>query len=167
MSDEVTEFTEKLNPLPEETRWEAQKKRRERQSFAKECSAFVIALQAAMVEYFSFRKQGVSREDAIKGLEVVIRDVWPKQVSKFTADCDACDDTGFQEDICRPYVRCGRKECDRHGEDFQHRYVRFCFCAKGEGFRRKAHKTPEPETAVAQIGKTAKSKKGSWNRLGV
>ena len=50
-------------------------------------SAFVTAMRAAMDEYRTFRREGVSRDDACRGLEAVLRDAWPHQASKFD---DAC-----------------------------------------------------------------------------
>jgi hypothetical protein len=118
-------------------------------------------MRAAICEYQKFRAQGVSREDSIGGLDVVLRDVWPKQVSKFPAKCDACDDTGYNEHICRQYVRCGRTGCDRLGEAWQHTYVVQCHCDRGQAARR-AEQSPSEHT----IGKVSKPKK-SWQRLGV
>lgn len=165
MTDELTELPTKLNPLPEEVRTEKRAKLKARKEFAQVFSHFVKTMRATMTDYLHFRSKGVTREDGITGIEHVLREVWPKSVSKFSAECDACDDTGFQEDICRPYARCGGKYCERKGEEHQHRFVRFCFCPKGEQFRRSDSRKHQPEEAVMQIGKTSKPKK-SWQRLG-
>jgi len=126
---------------------------------------FVRACMDAMDQYRAFRSQGVSREDAIKGLETVLRDVWPKNVSKFPPSCDACEDTGYIGKVCAPYVRCERQNCQRHGEDWQHRYVVMCHCEKGEAFKRaelRKHAHDEPEITIGKVNKP----QPSWKRLG-
>ena len=164
MSDELTEFPTKLNPLPAETKAEAREKRRARREFRAIFTPFVKAMREAITGYLGMRKQGVSREDAIKGLEVVLRDVWPKQVTKFPANCDACDDTGYVEKICAPYVRCERQTCQRKGDEFQHRYVVLCHCDKGQAMARaQVRKYAEPEVGIGKVGKPKKS----WQRLGI
>lgn len=162
MTDELTELPTKLNRLPDEQRQEKHSALKARKVFASVFSPFVWIMREAMTAYLHARAQGVQREDAIKGLEFTLRDSWPKHVTKFPPKCELCEDTGYQEYICRPYARCERTTCDRKGEAFQHRYVRPCECPKGQGFTPK-YKAPEQEQE--QIGKV-KAKKG-WSRAGL
>lgn len=164
---EITEFPTRLNPLPKEQQAEKRAAIRARKAFAEVFSPFVKAMREAVSEYLHFRSKGVSREDGIKGIEAVLRDVWPKRVSKFSAQCDACDDTGFEPHTCQPYARCGSKFCERKGDEHQHTFVRFCQCEKGQAFARNNARKRSGEAALAEtIGKVTKPKP-SWKRLGL
>ena len=161
MSDEITELPTKLNPLPAETRAEAAVKRKAQRAFAAVYSPFVRAMWAAMASYDKARAEGMERADAERGIEAVLRSEWPTSTTKFPPQCDACDDTGYVEHICRPYVRCQRDKCSTKGEDWQHRYVVPCHCPKGDRFRQKVN---TPEDALASAGNVSKSK--GFTRLG-
>jgi hypothetical protein len=162
MTDELTELPTKLNPLPVETRDEKRSALKARKAFAAVFSPFVKAMQTVTQAYLDARRQGVERADAAKGLEEVLRDTWPGRTTKYPHKCQACEDTGYEEHVCRPYVRCERPSCQRKGEDFQHTYVRPCECAKGQAFNRKAN--PPQEWVQDSVGKV--SKKKGWSRVG-
>lgn len=133
-----------------------------RRSFAYSVlSAFVGTMQGVMRQYLTARTEGVSRDDAAKGLEAELRAAWPKSVSKFKAACDACDDTGWREMACWDGHRCGREVCAKNPER-QHLYVVICDCPKGDRFRAKAYTTDDQLTTV---GKTAKKRSG-FSRMG-
>lgn len=124
-------------------------------------SAFEKAMRAVMRQYLAARAGGVSQEDGIKGIEEELRAVWPKGVSKFRPDCDACEDTGWEERTCWDQHRCSRKACVDYPER-QHRYVVACRCMKGDRFKPKVW---QPEDQLAAVGKTQKPKRG-FTRVG-
>lgn len=131
-----------------------------RKDFTAAFGSFVRTMRDAMTGYLGMRAQGVEREDAIKGLESVIRDTWPKPTTKYPPACDLCEDTGYQQHLCRQYARCERVNCNQKGESWQHLYVRPCECVKGQRFEPKARYTPE----LATVGKVAK-KRGGFSRM--
>jgi hypothetical protein len=158
----VTEFPTKLNPLPAETRAETREARKGRKAFAANFGPFVRAMRDVMTAYHEARAQGVERADAAKGIEEVLRAHWPKQTTKFPPRCDDCDDLGWQELVCRLYVRCQRETCQRKGDDWQHRYVVACSCPVGDQHRAQ----PQVEAdAVVAVGRTQKPKRG-FTRFG-
>jgi len=120
-------------------------------------SAFVKAGREVMDDYAAMRKAGVSREDAVKGIESVLRAIWAKPVSKFQDTCDLCGDTGYQEHTCWHEQRCER---DRHRDwhpSQEHVYVSPCGCTKGDRFRPPQY---APEDEIAALGRTSKPRKG-------
>jgi hypothetical protein len=135
-----------------------------RKDFTALFGLFVRTMRDAMTAYLGMRAQGVEREDALKGLETVIRDAWPKPVTKFGPKCETCADTGYEELVCRQWARCERaapKDCDRRGETFTHPYVVPCLCPSGDKLRKRAFQAPE----LATVGKVAK-KRGGFSRMG-
>lgn len=136
--------------------------RASRRAFARSPEgAFARAMRDAMGEYHKARAAGVSRDDAVKGLEHVLREVWPNQPSKFGPACDACEDTGYVEHTCWDQHRCGRQRCARNPE-LQHAYVTPCHCAKGDLKRTRVRGV---EDQIAAAVKTAK-KRGGFSRIG-
>lgn len=137
--------------------------RAKRRAFAASAdSAFVKAMKHAMGLYLQARRDGVSREDAEKGLELEIRGCWPKGVSKFAPVCSHCGDTGWMEHTCWDQHRCGREVCAKNPER-QHLYVEPCACQKGDRLRAKVATQDE---ATARAGRTAKRKAGNWKQVG-
>lgn len=124
-------------------------------------SAFVKTMRGVMEQYLKARSEGVSREDGIRGIEAELRAAWPKSVSKFRPECDACDDLGWVERVCWDQHRCGRKVCAVNPER-QHAYVEICHCPKGDRFRPKAW---TPDDQIAAVGKTQRKKSG-FTRVG-
>lgn len=125
-------------------------------------SAFVAAMQRAIGLYREARGQGVSREDACRGLELELREAWPKSVSKFRPACDACEDTGFVEMTCWDQQRCSRKLCADNPER-QHPYVVPCHCIKGDRFKPRQ---VSQDDVIAAAGRTAKKKARGWRQVG-
>jgi hypothetical protein len=125
-------------------------------------SAFVRTMRAVMDDYTKARQSGVSREDALRGLELELRSAWPKDVSKFRPGCDACDDTGYVDHVCWDQNRCGRQSCVRHPES-QHGYVTVCHCLKGDRFRQKVRAA---EDDIAAAVKTQRKKNRGFQRMG-
>jgi hypothetical protein len=127
-----------------------------RRQFTASDSAFVRDGWAAMDDYQKMRQEGVSRDDAVKGIEAVIRSAWPKAVSKFSSECQACDDTGWHEQTCWSEQRCTRKGCvDNPARE--HQYVSACYCPKGDRFKPKQY---APEDEIAAVGRTQRKPKG-------
>ena len=157
-----------VNPLTDpqgaaEAAAERAKARQSRRAFAVEDSAFVRAMKAVTVDYLAARAAGVSREDAVKGIEAVLRDVWPvRKLSKFQPACAQCDDTGYVERTCSRDLRCGRERCHKQHPAWEHAYVEPCGCPAGDKKRTRQRST---EDALAAVGKTQK-KRGSWPRVG-
>lgn len=162
MTDEVTELPIKLNSLPADTRSEKWAAIKARKAFAAVYTPFVNAMQTVIRAYLEARRQGISRDDASKGVEEVLRSAWPGRPTKFPHKCDACEDTGYEEHVCRPYVRCTREKCNQKGEAWQHLYVTPCQCEKGDKFRPKVY---QPQEAAQSVGKVRKPRTG-WNRMG-
>ncbi len=131
-----------------------------RNVFAAANSAFVSTMQQAMDAYRQARAEGVERDDAIKGLEHVIRETWARPTTKFGPTCEDCDDVGYQHFLCRQYARCERLNCNAKGEDWQHAYVRPCECPKGQRYEPRAQQV----TDLAAVGKV-KAKRG-FSRMG-
>ncbi len=152
-----------LDPAGAQAYRDAQKAVREnRRAFAKSpASGFVKAMQHAIQQYLDARSQGVAREDACKGLEMELREAWPKSVSKFKPACDSCDDTGYVDHVCWDQHRCGREVCARN-PDRQHAYVEICHCPKGDMKRPRQRGSDD---AISGAGRTAKKKRG-FTRFG-
>ncbi len=128
--------------------------RASRRAFARSSvSVFVRTMWDAIAQYLEARSQGVSREHGVKGLEEELRGAWPKSVSKFTVNCDACDDTGWREMTCWDRHQCGRETCAANPEK-QHLYVVICDCGKGDRFRKRKF---TDDDQIAAVGRTQKS----------
>jgi len=125
-------------------------------------SVFVKAMKKAMELYRQARGQGVSRADALKGLELEVRGAWAKPPSKFAPACGSCDDTGWVEHTCWDRHQCGRRVCANNPER-QHLYVDPCGCANGDRMRKRVRTTDD---AIAAAGRTQKRKSGNWKQAG-
>jgi hypothetical protein len=93
-----------------------------------ESSVPVKDLVSAMHDYLVMRDAGVSREDAVKGLEGLLRALMPLQRAEpWHVDCDRCDDTGWETRTCFPDApgRCGVRTCRKRRE---HTYAVACGC---------------------------------------
>ncbi len=134
-----------------------------RKAFAAVFSPFVRAMRKAIKLFLDARADGVSREDAEKGLELELREAWPKSVSKFAPDCGSCDDTGWTEHLCWADRRCGRKWCAAALSSSQHLYVEPCGCAAGDRMRKKIQTTDD---GIAAAGRMVKKRAGSFSRVG-
>ena len=125
--------------------------------------AFVEAMRDAMTEYHKMRGAGMSREDACKGIEAVLRDCWPKPTTKYPPSCEACDATGYRDVTCWDGQRCGRRWCIGTHPSFEHRFVVPCECPLGDRFRKREYAT---EDAVVAVGRGQKRKSKGWNQVG-
>jgi hypothetical protein len=117
-------------------------------------------LTKAMGDYHRMRTEGVSREDACRGLELVLRDAF--QLSKFPPACLECDDSGWREMACWSEQRCGRRLCATAHPAHEHRYVVPCDCSAGDKHRPKRY---APEDEIARVGRMPKRKSG-FTRFG-
>jgi hypothetical protein len=133
-----------------------------RRSFARSpLGAFARAMRQVMRDYEGARAAGVSREDAVKGIEEVLREVWPGKVTKFPA-CDGCDGTGWRLCYCTDALRCRRELCTRRHPAWEHTYVVPCECEKGDKFRPRL---VQPDD-LGDVAKTRKRRSGGWSRMG-
>lgn len=123
--------------------------------------AKAAALWGAMTEYFKFRAEGVSREDAAAGLVGYLRDLF--RLSKFPAGCDACDNTGWRTTVCEPGMRCERRLCRSAGPELRHTYAVPCECPQGDRHRKRIAAIDDELVAV---GRRSKAKR-SFTRMGV
>lgn len=143
--------TETLEPDVQTLRQQARERRR---AFARSSdSRFVAAMKAVMRDYLQAREEGVPREDAVKGIEAALRELWPKRPSKFSARCGACDDTGWRLMACHHGLRCGRERCSEREDTYAHAFAVPCDCAKGDRFRARLQSLEEE---VARVGRTKK-----------
>lgn len=158
----MTEFIDRAR----EEFYEAKKAVREaRKAFKQSPDAgFVRTMQDAISQYLEARRGGVTRDDAVKGLEEELRGVWPKPTTKFAPNCDACSDTGYRDMTCWHEQRCARKRCHEMHPGFEHAYVTPCECSAGDKMRPKV-RTTYAEDAITQVGKR-KRKSGGWRQVG-
>ena len=143
--------TETLEPDVQTLRQQARERRR---AFARSSdSRFVAAMKTVLQDYLHARAQGMLRDDAVKGIEAALRELWPKRPSKFSARCGACDDTGWRLMECSHALRCGRESCSRREDNYAHAFVVPCACGKGDRFRARLQSLEEE---VARVGRTKK-----------
>jgi hypothetical protein len=155
-------MTADLEPTPQELRQQAKAGRR---AFASSpLSRFVRKMREVITDYLKARESGVSREDAVKGIEEVLRAEWPKRLSKFET-CAGCDDSGWRLTECVHGMRCNRYRCGIAESSWYHEYVVPCECQKGDKFRRSGM-VPQrsPDDDLSSVGKT--KKRGGFARLG-
>jgi hypothetical protein len=111
----------------------------------------------ALGEYLEYRKAGVSREDAVKGIEAVLREEIP--LSPFRDDeCVNCDDTGFEIKTCSRFRRCGRNSCLRKPAEYEHQFADLCTCTEGQ---KRAQRQAEPGSPddLASVGRSRARRK--------
>lgn len=115
--------------------------RRQRRDDAKKHGPIYRALSDAWLEYQRMRREGVSREDCNRGLEAVLRDVYPQQRERpWVVYCDECQDTGIRRLDADPATH-------YMGETRQVG----CVCPKG---RARLSSSQEPEDVAAQVAKS-------------
>ena len=132
-----------------------------RKAFAVSLGPIATQLTEAMNEYVRMRSEGVSREDACRGLEHVLLDVFPR--TKFGPACSTCDDIGWRETTCTHRMRCGRQWCSLTEPAWEHLYVVPCDCPRGER-RREQPKVAEDE--IAAVGRTQRRQRKGWRGMG-
>ena len=136
--------------------------RASRRAFRRSAEGGIAAkLQAVVNEYLRMRRDGVSREDGVKGIEAELRDCGLFRPTKFPPACETCEDTGYIERTCWDRHRCQRETCVTYPER-QHSYVEPCHCPKGDRFRPRQRSA---EDAMVAVSKTAKKKTG-WRQVG-
>lgn len=85
-------------------------------------------LQEAVYDYLRMRSEGVSREDAERGFEGMLRAfIVPGRERPWRAECSACDDSGWEVRTCYPDQgpACGVEYCKRVNE---HTFAVACSC---------------------------------------
>lgn len=121
---------------------------------------FARTMMAAMREFEKMRGEGVPFDDAVKGIEAVLRASWPGKTTKFEA-CPSCQNTGWRLTTCQYGARCGRERiCGNSPPSWEHPYVVPCDCSLGDKFRPVVRSAEEALTAVGR----AKKGKG-WKKL--
>jgi hypothetical protein len=154
-------MTAEVEPTPTELRAQA---RAGRKSFASSVdSQFVKAMKRVMSDYLEARAQGVSRADAVKGIEEVLRAEWPQRPTKFPT-CEGCGGAAWRVTYCTHNRRCGRERCSMAEPEYEHSYVVYCDCEAGVTLRGK-HDRKGIEDDLARIGRTKKRARG-FSRLG-
>jgi hypothetical protein len=127
-------------------------------------TAFVRKMQTVMDDYLAARAAGLSRMDAVRGIEAELRSVWPHRQTKFGPQCDACEDIGWREQTCWADHRCGRASCANGHPGYEHLYVVACECPKGDVRAGRGMATPD---AVADAMRTTrKPRRSSFSRWG-
>lgn len=149
-----------LNPLPAEDRAAVQSAQGRRARFARShLGALVRELDGAVDEYLELRRQGVTREDACRGFEPILRGFFRVRPRH---SCGYCDDVGWRQKTCTHGMRCGRYHCSRAEPSYEHTYVEPCECPAGDRMREPAQ---TPETELEAVGKPTK-KKGGFTKVG-
>lgn len=114
--------------------------RRQRRDAARQDGSFVTAMRECMAEYRKARAAGVSQEDACKGIEAVIRDVWPKgRDEPWHYVCEECQDTGLRS--VWKFVVLYQEKVE---------FKEACVCAKGRDWAAAHSPDREPESDVTK-----------------
>lgn len=138
-----------------------QKRRKQKQVFGPLATAVMECIQLRD----KMKADGVTGDDLNRGLEGVLRDMWPKphgRTAPWRLLCEKCNDYGYEYFQCPGDHTCGpnpAKHEDRKPHA-PHEFVRPCFCAKGRTMLEKREHTPDDATTQA-----AKPKKMTrWGR---
>lgn len=141
-----------VDPLREEHNRLRAEARASRREFSKNpVSRFAREMWDAITGYLGMRKDGVSREDACRGLEEVLRGLL--KVTKFPSACDTCDDTGWQERRCTHQMRCTRKWCAMQHPAHEHTFVVPCHCPAGDSKRKRERQVDDELAAASRVQK--------------
>jgi len=124
---------------------------------------FVAEMRQVMDDYLQARTAGLTRDEAVKGIEAVLRSVWGRPTTKFGPACDACDDTGWVAHTCWDQLRCGRPRCVTGHPGFEHGYVTPCSCAKGDRVSGRARSGSD---ALAEAMRVRKPRQRGFSKLG-
>lgn len=93
--------------------------------------ALAAAFREAMVLWDQQKAAGASFADRLKGLDALIRQVWP-----FTREwkflCDGCSDYGLVMSNCPGDATCGRGK-----QHLPHEFGKPCWCSLGSRFKEK------------------------------
>lgn len=121
-------------------------------------SRFVRAMRKVMADYLAARAEGVSREDAVKGIEEVLRAESIFRVSKFQV-CEECGAGGWRVTYCTHNRRCGREKCSMAEPEWEHSYAVYCDCEAGVNLRAN-HARKSVQDDLASVGKTRRKPRG-------
>lgn len=109
-----------------------------------------VAFGEAMRIVDAQRDAGVPLTERLKGLEAVLRSVWPS-VREWKYVCNECHDTGLRMGICP-----GDATCFRHKAHLPHDFGRPCWCSKGSRFQVKAKPDPSDFQAAGRTSKPSR-----------
>lgn len=132
--------------------------RRNRRRQKAEYGPLATAVWQAIEIRDQMKTDGVTGADLDRGLEGVLRDLWPKphgRMEPWHFNCETCSDYGYE------WFKCpGDETCGRRNPHAAHSYVRPCFCPKG---RTMIEKTLPTQDDTMQ--KASKAKKMTrWGR---
>lgn len=117
--------------------------KQQRRKAEKVIGPFAKAMLACMRDYKQARAEGLSQAEAVKGIEAVVREVWPRPRSEpWRYLCNACGDTGWQEVMRHSRI---------YGEDVP--YVDYCTCQEGQRMRLGHNPVKSPETEASNVAK--------------
>lgn len=125
-----------------------------RRKAAKDEGPLATAFREAMRAWDQQKAGGVSFTDRLKGLDGLIRQVWP-----FTREwkyvCTSCDDLGAVWSDCSGDATCGRR--NRH---LPHTFVSPCWCGLGVKFQ------DAPKASTDDFTAAGKSRSRTMSRMG-
>lgn len=146
MGSETEESWRELTPAEAAAKAESDRHKREE---ARSSIGLAEALAKAQAEYLQMRAQGVSREDAVRGIEQVLRDLYPLR-RLWRYHCETCQDLGWA--IERVAYRLDPK--------LTYEAAVFCSCRYGLA-RLEAERQREARTHdVTQAGRTSRRRSG-------
>jgi hypothetical protein len=102
-----------------------------RKLFKQKTGPAAAIMVEAMRDYLQARREGVSQEDGVLGIEAALRDSGLFKTSKFF-QCERCDGTGLIHRECPSYP------CQRPPNHAPHTYGEPCECTTGDKWRPKS-----------------------------
>ncbi len=115
-----------------------------RRKAAKDEGRLSASFREAMLLWDQQKASGVPLADRLKGLDGLLRQVWP-----FTREwkflCEQCNDYGLIMADCPGDATCGRSR-----PHLPHDYGRPCWCAKGRAFQPKPQRNPDDFTQAGR-----------------
>lgn len=133
--------------------------RKQRRAHTAEFGPLATSIMQAIDIRDKMKADGVVGDDLNRGLEGVLRDLWPKPHGRTTPwrfKCETCSDYGYENFTCA-----GDETCGRTIPHAAHDYVRPCFCDKGRTMIERSKPTPDDSTTKAAKKKT---KMTQWGR---
>lgn len=141
-----------------------------------------MSLASTLIEATELFRQliagGTPRAEALKSLEAVIREAWPKphdRTEPWHFVCEDCSDTGWEHHVCTPQKPCGRpfRLPGQSAQDYTsrgrcthgHTYVRPCWCVKGQAKRDALLGRRRQDEDFTEAGKAKPQPKG-FSRFG-
>ena len=119
--------------------------RQRRKQAEKVNGPFVTAMVDALSEYRRMRIDGVSREDAVKGLALVVKESWPRgRAEPWKVYCESCQDTGLRT-VKKPSTLYGGADAE---------WKEPCQCQKGRIWHENHQpKRDTPQTVAASAAR--------------